>query len=295
MERLPQTLDLRRLGIDPASIATMRLIHQEHGNRLYRAKCGRRSLVIKWFADPAESVEMRSYALLGKLGVPTLPVHGQTEEAIVLEDLAASPTWRLAAEVDCGRSDVGRAVARWYRALHAAGRRMLADPSAAPDFLGREDDALNAAAVLGIGEKLGLADGPLWRLCAQHIEPLKRAIRAQAATLNYNDFHWSNLALTLPKVTPLRAVVFDYHLLGIGMAYSDCRNVLGCLGGRAASAFREAYGPSDEREALLDEPVALLVALRQALRRPKRPKWADVLVQKATGGELERSLRRALP
>ena len=61
--------------------------------------------------DAAGSVEIRSYALLEKLGVPTLPVHGRSDNAIVLEDLEVSPTWRLAREADCEKQATGRAVA----------------------------------------------------------------------------------------------------------------------------------------------------------------------------------------
>lgn len=294
LTELPEMLDLNGLGIEPAEVTQVCLIHEKRADRLYRVNCAGRRVVIKWFADPAESIEIRAYSLLEALGVPTLPVHGRTENALVLQDLAAGPTWRLAAEADCRRADVGRAVAAWYRALHQAGRKLLADPLAVPDFLRREDDALDPAAVLDIGERLGLSGSPVWRLCAEHIEALKRAIRARPATLTYNDFHWSNLALARAAAGLLEAVVFDYHLLGIGMAYSDCRNVLGCLGGPAASAFKDAYGPFDRTEALLDGPVAVLAALSEAVCRPKLPGWAGPLVRQATSGELERGLRRAL-
>lgn len=58
------------------------------------------------------------------------------------------------------------------------------------------------------------------------------------------------LAFSRELEPSVRAVVYDYHLLGIGLAYSDCRNVAGSLGERVQSAFWEAYGSVDEREAL---------------------------------------------
>ena len=259
---------------------------------LYRIECGGQSLVLKWFGCPAEAIEVRAYALLERLGVPTLPIRGRTDDALLLEDLAVGPTWRLAEEADVARSETGAAVAEWYLALHAAGREMLDSPDGAPDFLEREAGALDPAAVLATGRKLGLEANRVWRLAADHIEALKAAMRALPETLSYNDFHWTNLALT--RAAPLRAIVYDHHLLGIGPAASDCRNVVGSLRGEAASTFWETYGPVDEREVILDAPVADLCALSVAVQRPRRPRWAEPLVRQARDGELARSLRKAL-
>ena len=301
MNELPKTCDPIQLGLDPTSITQVKRIHRKHGSRLYRVECGGRSFVLKWFSDPAQDIEVRSYALLEKHGVPTLPVYGQTENALLLEDLAASPilptsgqAWRLAEEADVACPETGVAVAEWYRALHAAGREMLAHPSGMPDFLGREVDALDPTTVMEIGRKLGLADDPVWKLAADCIERLKQAMRSLPETLNYNDFHWTNLVLSRGQDPSVRAVVYDYHLLGIGLAYSDCRNVVGSLGEQAGSAFWAAYGPVDEREALLDAPTSVLYALSVAVRRPHFPRWADGCLRKAKSGELEKSLRRAL-
>jgi len=267
-------------------------MRQKCGNRLYRVKCDQRSFVLKCFGQPAQATEVRSYALLQEIGVPTLPVYGQTENALLLEDLAVSPAWRLAEEVDVELPETGRAVANWYLILHARGEEFLAGAARIPGFLRREADELDSHSILETGKKLGLADNPAWKLTAKHIRALKDAMRSLPETLNYNDFHWSNLALSRDR--PLRAVVYDHHLLGIGPRYSDCRNVVSSLGHRAAQAFWEAYGSVDEREAILDEPVSVLYALQVAARRVHLPVWARRLVPKVESGDLERSLRRAL-
>ena len=286
---------LRSVNIDPAGIRQVTCIHRKAGRRLYRIVCDGGSMIIKWFADGVDSVEMRGYALLESLGVPTLPVHGRSDNALVLEDLASSGTWRLATEADSDCSAVGQAVARWYLALHEAGRKLLGGPGETLAFLRREEERLDSKTVLAMGEKLDLGHLPVWRLCADQIETLKEAIRAlPETTLTYNDFHWTNLAVTRATAAPLRAVVFDYHLLGIGMAYSDSRNVLGSLRGTAAAAFKETYGPFDQRQALLDAPVSVLVALKEGLKRQRLPCWARGLIEVATNGQLENSVRRAL-
>lgn len=282
---------LRSLGLDPAE-TTVHLMQERHGSHLYRVWTGAQSYVLKWFGDAEQSIEVRSYALLQGLGVPTLPVYGQTEHALLLEDLETSPTWRLAREADVDREETGVAVAHWYRALHAAGERLLAGPEGIPPFLTREVDALNPETILEIGQKLDLAHDPVWALAAETIEALKGAMRALPETLNYNDFYWSNLALSRETEPALRAIVFDYHLLGIGLRYSDCRNVAGSLGERAAAAFWGAYGAVDERERVLDGPASMLYGLLVAVRRPQFPRWAEGLVDAVRSGELERTLAR---
>jgi hypothetical protein len=107
-------------------------------------------------------------------------------------------------------------------------------------------------------------------------------------------FHWTNLALSRQQCTLVRAIVYDYHLLGIGLAYSDCRNVVSSLGEQARPAFWEAYGPVDEREAILDAPVSVLFSLSVAVQMPRFPHWANECLRKAKSGELENNLKRAL-
>ncbi len=294
MTGLPTEYDLRGLGIEPPEVTSIALLRRRHGHALYRLALGGRSLVLKRFDDPAEAVEVRGYALLERLGVPALPVHGRAANALLLEDLETSPAWRLATKEDIERPETGTAVAEWYRALHAAGDELLADARGAPAFLRREEDALDAASILRTGERLGLTAHPVWALAAEHIEALKRALRSLPTTLTYNDFHWTNVALSRRETSALRAVVFDYHLLGIGTRYSDYRNVGSALGAPARLAFQSAYGEIDGREAVLDAPVAVLCALLEALGRPRLPGWALPLVGEVETGELEAKLQRAI-
>lgn len=294
MVELPPSLDLHRLGLDPSEVTGVSILHESHGHALYRLTCGMRSFVLKWFSAPGEAIEVRAYALLRQYGVPTLPLHGRADNALLLEDLEASSEWRLATEDDTKRAETGAAVAEWYRALHVAGFRLLSGPGAVPGFLRREIDALDARGLLGAAERLNLAGNPVWRLAAEHIEALKVATRALPTTLNYNDFDWTNLALSRVAIPALRAVVFDYHLLGIGPAYSDYRNVSWSLSGPAREAFQAAFGPPDAREAVLDAATSVLYSLYTAAQLPRLPGWARDAVGEVTSGDLEAKLRQAI-
>lgn len=251
--------------------------------------------MLKWFppGHPG-AVEVEAYRLLRALGVPTLPVHGLAQDALLLGDLATSADWRLASEEDVADPTVGRAVARWYRALHRQGADLLARPGGLPAFLGREVDCLDPASLRATGRRLGLEAQPGWRLAIAHVEELKAALRALPETLNYNDFYWTNLALSRTPTDVPRAIVFDYHLLGIGPRYSDCRNVAGSLAGEAVVAFWQEYGPVDPREEVLDRPASTLVGLVTAAQRERFPRWAQASLERVRDGGLERDLQAAL-
>jgi hypothetical protein len=291
---VPSETLLASLGLYPAIVRRITLLHRRHGHALYRVECARRSYILKLFAGPGAAPEVQAYDLLRQVGVPTLPVHGEAGNALVLEDLVGSDAWRLAGEDDLERWETGIALADWYRVLHTAGRRLPSDPEAeVPRFLHRETDALTPMRILEIGRLLKMGRESLWHLAAGSLDALKNAVHDMPATLTYNDFHWTNLAMSRDCSAP-RAVVFDYHLLGIGMACSDVRNVTGELGHTARIAFWERYGPMDEREVVLDAPLATLYALDVAQQRPRFPDWAEPLVQEVEDGTFEANLRRAI-
>ncbi len=279
------------LALDPDRVGRPKLFHHTDSNRLYRLWADGRPLVLKVIGD-SEAIEVRAYDLLTNTGVPTLPVRRRTGRALLLDDLKHDDTWRLATEHDVGRPDVGTAVARWYRAFHNAGSRYL-ESHPRPGWLTPEWHALDADLIKETARQLNLEHLPVWELAAFSIDDLKEAMLSFSQTFNYNDFHWTNLALSRSE-EPIVAVVFDFGLLGIGPRYSDVRNVTSSLAGAAVQAFRDTYGPTDEREAILDAPTADLYGLYEAARRERVPSWAYPPIVRAESGELERRIREAV-
>lgn len=284
-----------QLGLDRGQVQAVVPLSERHGHALWRIVTARQSYVLKWFPPgDVRATEMQAYALLRQLGVPTLPVHAVADDALLLEDLAASFEWRLASQEDVACAAVGRAVARWYRVFHRRGAELLARPGGAPSFLRREIDRLDGDSIHAAGRHLALEGQAGWRLAMAQIEALKAAMRALPETLNYNDFYWTNLALSRTPGSERQAIVFDYHLLGIGVRFSDCRNVAGSLAGDAVAAFWQEYGPPDKREEILDRPLAALVALVTAARLSTFPRWALSSRDHVLCGGLERDLMAAL-
>lgn len=285
---------LENMGFDTARLDNVDPIREKHGNRLFRIILQGSSYILKVFGEPEASREICAYSLLEDIGVPTLHVISRTNNALLLEDLEVSDHLRLANEDDIGKAEVGAALAEWYQILHNAGSivRLGVDPRSR--FLWREIDALTPASILEVAAMVRDSDKKKWSILAGNIDRVRNAVMSSAETLTFNDFHWTNLALSRNE-RPIRAAVFDFHLLGLGMRYSDCRNVTGSLGPDAADAFRSAYGETDPREEVLDDLVAPLCALVEAFQRPRFPSWAKASLELAeTTGEIHSRLDRAI-
>lgn len=283
---------LVKMGFETSHLRTADLIQERHGNRLFRITLGITSYVLKVFGNPAASSEIRAYDLLRNLGVPTLRTIVSTNSALLLEDLEASGDFRLASVNDVETAEVGVALAHWYQTLHDVGSRFRMSQTETV-FLRREIEELTPASILDAAAKVGDSDRSKWITLADNIDRIKDAAMASAETVTYNDFHWTNLALSRDE-KPIRAIVFDYHLLGLGLRYSDYRNVLGSLGRNAASAFRSEYGEADPREKVLDDLMAPLFALLVAFRRSKFPSWAEPHLELAKTGEIHNRFKRVM-
>ena len=275
---------LAKMGLGASHLGTVELIQERHGNRLLRIALGNTSYVLKVFGNPVTSAEIRAYDLLKNLGVPTLHTIAETDGALLLEDLEVSSDFRLASEDDIEKPEVGAALAHWYRILHDAGSRFRIR-QAETTFLRREIEDLTPASILDLATKIGGSHQSEWITLTDNIDRIKNAAMASAETLTYNDFHCTNLALSRAE-KPIRAIVFDYHLLGLGLRYSDYRNVLSSLGQNAAAAFRSEFGETDPRERVLDDLMAPLYALTVAFRRHKFPSWAEAPLELVKTGEI---------
>ena len=145
------------VGLNAKVPLTAEPLPARHGHAIWRIGTPGRSYVLKWLPEGAAATELKAYRLLTELGVPTLPLYGLGGQALLLEDLAASETWRLAEEADSERPEVGSALARWYHSLHDRGARARAE-TGRPALLDREIDRLDADGVLALWAVFGLAD-----------------------------------------------------------------------------------------------------------------------------------------
>jgi hypothetical protein len=290
-DQLPD-MEFSTLGIQADQLRRVETIYRGGAHKVIRLQTGSASYILKWFSSPLP-VEIQVYGLLERLGVPVLPVYALTERALLLEDLEYSQTWRLASEEDTAHAETGRAVAEWYRRLHAEGTEFLASPDEKPVYLLPWIEEISLLVLEKAAVKLDLANAPGWSVLLEMVEPLKQSYRTLPQTFNYNDFYWVNLALSRSR-DPLRAVVFDYDCFRTGAVCSDWRNVVYSLSGEGRAAFIEAYGPVSETERALDEPLSELYGLVIASRRETVPGWARPILEGIRSGELYQKARAAL-
>ena len=89
------------------------IIRSQNGVTVARVSNGGESCILKFFERPEFRREIEAYRLLGSLGVPTIRVLAHTDSALLLEDLSASPRWRLAEAGDMADCELAERLAEW--------------------------------------------------------------------------------------------------------------------------------------------------------------------------------------
>ena len=274
----------QKLGLH---VETAELIRSKAGVSVYRLEASGKKLVLKMFLNPEDRREISNYRLLGELGIPTLPVLGYAEEALLLSDVSTSEKYRLGVEEDLQDVQVAKAIAKWYRRLHDTGRQYLTRNSVS---LYDETDVITVENMVRAAEVTDTIDNPLWNVVKDNFDDMKKKIAKLPRTLTYNDFYWDNLIVSKDKTD---AFMFDYNLMGMGMAYGDVRNVISSMGKEAAKAFCDAYGVKGlDEEKLADDFLAHMVTLCIASQREVFPAWAGVSLEMLKNGKLLKNYRR---
>lgn len=268
------------------------LIRSKAGISLYRVTAQGRRLVLKVFEKQEDAREIENYQILSRLDIPTLPLLGYTGNAILLPDVEVEEEYRLGRESDLSDPQVAGAIAKWYRTLHIKGREYLSGKGSS---LGKErsmydeSDAITLENMRLVARETGSADNALWKVIAENYHAIRSRIDALPRTLTYNDFYWTNLIVAKNGKS---AFMFDYNLLGKGIAYGDVRNVTCSLSQKAAEIFMREYGediPAEQKKA--DAFIAPLVTLHAACEEEVFPSWAEGALSELKNGSILRSLK----
>ena len=157
------------------------------------------------------------------------------------------------------------AIAKWYRTLHIKGREYLSgkeNPLGGVRSMYDESDAITPENMRRVARETGSADDALWKVIAENGKS---------------------------------ALMFDYNLLGKGIAYGDVRNVTCSLSQKAAEIFMREYGediPMEQKKA--DAFIAPLVTLHAACEQELFPSWAEGALKELKNGSILRSLEDLL-
>lgn len=257
------------------------LIRSKAGISVYRVESEGRHMVLKVFDRIEDTREITNYQLLAERGIQTLPVFGVTKNAILLPDVDDDPKYRLGVEEDMRDPEVARAIAKWYKKLHAA------SIPTAPMY--DESDVITLENMQKVATVTDTVSDELWKVYADHYEQIRNGIGALPRVLTYNDFYYTNLIVARDKS---EAFMFDYNLLGKGMPYGDVRNVTSSLSEEAAAVFVNEYGMKGlEEQALADAWIAPLVTLYLACGQETFPAWAEESLKRLRNGEILKYLR----
>lgn len=264
------------------------LIRSKDGITLYRVESEGKKLILKIFDKQEDTREIENYLMLSKLGIKTLPLLGCTGNAILLEDVEASTSYRLGKENDLKDPETARAIARWYKMLHRKGKAYLSDFTTDKKKMYDETDIITIDNMNFAAEKTGTVGNVLWEIIIENYDTIRHQIDTLDRTLTYNDFYWTNLIVSKNGDS---AFMFDYNFLGKGIVYSDIRNVISALSMEAAEAFIQEYGVDiNETEKKADAFFAPLVTLVHACRRETFPYWAKDSLKALKDGEILRRL-----
>lgn len=244
--------------------APLRLVREKNGIAVCRVQLPERACILKYFADPADRREITAYQFLGFAGIPTIPLLLYTKKALLLADLRGHEQLRPARTADLLDPERIRFLAKWYKALHRAGR----SAGDLPGF-GRETDALTLEGLRLLRERFG--DYPGASLLERRLPRLRERLASLGETLLYNDFALENLAAGRAQKF---LFPYDYNCMGWGYPFADVRNVCRSLSAEMGAVFRQSYGASSPAEVQADAVAAPLIALIHACALPDFPEWA---------------------
>lgn len=282
IERFAQS-ELQRMNIAYDSLI---LIRNKDGVSVWRVITNDGSVVMKCFDKMEYRREIANYQLLYSLGIPTLRFIAHTNCSFIMEDIECSK-YRLATIEDVSDPKIAIEIARWYKTLHKNGREYA---NTHPMF--DECDTITIESINTIKEKTDTEGLSVWKLIEEKLDIIRSVAMLLPRTLNYNDFHYTNLVVARDGSSSL---VFDYNLLGKGYIYSDIRNVCCSLGNdNAREAFLSEYGSYDESEKLVDDVVDSLYSLYIACQSKSFPNWAKDLLKKLKDGTLLTAVEKLL-
>jgi hypothetical protein len=279
--------ELDKLGLSHNNI-DLQEIQNKDGIYLFRIVYENKNYVLKYFLNDEYTREIKNYSILKELNIPTIKVYACTDRALLLEDLKKSRKYRLGKDSDLMDIEVARALAAWYSDLHSKGAKYISQNGG--NFY-REFDVVTKENIDLIKNKSNTKDNKVWKLIFDNYDLIFSKIGNLEETLTYNDFYWTNLAVSNDKK---EAIMFDYNLLGVGFRYNDIRNVCSSLSEEAGRVFIEEYGVINEDEKIIDDGISILVTLIFAYKRPKFPKWAQESLAAIYNGELEKAIERIL-
>lgn len=280
--------ELNKLGFNNCNDIKITEIRNKDGVFLFRINTNGNSYVLKYFVNDKYKREIKNYEILKSLGVKTINDYGYTDSSILLEDIEVSEKYRLGISEDLKDKKVAKALVNWYMDLHNKGVNFI---KASEDNYYSEINEITIENIETTRLKSDTMNNPVWSVILNNFEIIKEKINSLEQTLNYNDFYWTNLVVSIDKS---EAFMFDYNFLGTGFRYCDIRNVCSSLSKEAGEIFLKQYGHVNTKEKIINDFTSEISTLILAYKKEIFPSWAKDSLDSIANGKLEATVRRIL-
>ena len=260
-----------------SKIGDINEIRYKDGIFVGRVEIDNKNLVVKYFEKIEHAIEIANYKLLQTLGVLTPKIFFSSDNLLVMENINFNPNYHLATAEDLKNKEVITSLARWYKTLHQAGKKIdVSSLYSELDFITIENLKM-LQNILPNCENL--------ELMIDNFDKIKNKIDSLPVTITYNDFAEENM-IAGKNI----AMMYDHNKMGKGLAYFDIQNVSFMLDDDIKRTFLNEYGPIPEIEKLAYELLIPFITLIMASQMPKFPNWALPYKTKAYTSEIKSAL-----
>jgi len=259
--------ELKRMNIDPTSIE---IIRNKDGVQTFRVSENGKHYFLKYFEKLEFRREIANYKILRDLNIPTISVIGFTDSSLLLEDINYSK-YRLCTEEDLHNFEIIKLISKWYKKLHINGFNY-----SHKNNLYSELDLFSRENLKFLLDNNDIEQIPILEVIYKKYDFFRNHINSLEATLTYNDFHYSNIAISRDMSS---VIIFDYNFLGRGCISSDIYNVLWQLkNNELKRIFLNEYGEINQSERAIIDIVNPIIGLFIAHQKIKFPCWGNQLL-----------------
>ena len=275
--------ELKKYGIEEAQISCL---SDKDGILVYQLASGGQHYVLKYFVKEDYQREIYYYQLLNKLAIKTINIYGHTDKSILMENINFNEDYRLANKEDLEVKEIIVSLADYYHELHDKGKVFLRGDEAVNLY--SEFKSIDEESILFLKEASGYENEAFWKALPIFLAKWLPYYESHK-TLTYNDFFYGNLIIS----KNLReAFVFDYNLMGEGLAYFDISNVMSGLNEEMRAVFIKHYGYIANTETHINHVVSHMFALIRAYKRDSFPAWAIESKELLLSGEMAQFLEK---
>jgi len=220
-----------------------------------------KGVVVKYFENKEQAVEIANYKLLQKIKVPTPIIYHTSNDLIVMENINYNDNYHLANDMDLQNEDVIKCLANWYKSLHALGKSIdKTNFYSELDFI-KKENLQKLKAILPDCESL--------ELIIDNYENVSNKLQNLSLTITYNDFAVENMIVGKDI-----AMMYDHNKMGKGLSYFDIQNVCCMLNESMRDVFIKQYGKIPAIEKVVYDVLNPFITLIIASQRPIFPNWA---------------------